>query len=110
MKDAAEKIRALADRIRQTTRQQAACVVHAWLLSERMEADEPDIRAAYRLLDLLDCHTCVQHVAQVYIKGIMGDFAPVFGMQTIVSDEEALAIAARAATPGLRKKPSGGVL
>lgn len=77
-------------------------MVHEWLLNVKKEADEPDISPAYRLMDLLDCHRCVQHVAQVYLKGIMGDASPVFGMQSILTETEAALIAARAADPKLR--------
>lgn len=92
----------LAGRLTGLTRQTAAQTIHEWLLTVKKEADEPDISAAYRLMDLLDCHRCVQHVAQVYIKGIMGDASPVFGMQSVISETEAAQIVARAAQPELR--------
>lgn len=98
----------LAERLTGNTRQAAAQIVHEWLLSVKKEPDEPDITPAYRLLDLMDCHRCVLHVAQVYIKGIMGDGAPVFGMQAVLSGIEAQQIAARAEYPALRFKRTGG--
>ena len=103
------ELRELAKRLTGVTRQAAAQIVHEWLLIVKKEADEPDITPAYRLMDLLDCHRCVQHVAQVYIKGIMGDGAPVFGMQTTISAREAETIASRAADPTLRHGVTPGV-
>ena len=98
----AAQVAELAGRLAGVTRQTAACIVHEWLLNVRQEADVADISAAYRLMDLLDCHTCVQHVAQVYIKGIMGDSSPIFGMQDVLTEREAEQIAVRAADPRLR--------
>lgn len=98
----AAQVAELAGRLAGVTRQAAARIVHEWLLNVRQEADVADISAAYRLMDLLDCHTCVQHVTQVYIKGIMGDSSPVFGMQDVLTEREAEQIAARAADPKLR--------
>ena len=34
-------------------------------------ADLQDISAAEELADLYTCHTCVNHIAQVYLRGIM---------------------------------------
>ena len=36
------------------------------------EEDESDWSAAERLQDLYSCHVCLNHIAQVYVKGIMG--------------------------------------
>ena len=33
--------------------------------------DLPDITPANVLADLYTCHTCVNHIAQVYLRGIM---------------------------------------
>lgn len=102
----AAEIAELAGRLAGVTRQTAARIVHEWLLKVRQETDVSDISAAYRLMDLLDCHACVQHVAQVWLKGIMGDGSPVFGMQDVLTEREAEQIAARAADPNLRR-PTG---
>ena len=34
-------------------------------------SDLPDITPANILKDLYTCHTCVNHIAQVYLRGIM---------------------------------------
>ena len=34
-------------------------------------ADIGDISQAYKLKDLFDCRVCANHVAQVYLRGIM---------------------------------------
>lgn len=98
----------LTARLTGVTRQAAAEIVHEWLLQVKQEADEPDITPVYRLMDLMDCHRCVQHVAQVYIKGIMGDGGPIFGMQAVISESEAQQIAARAEYPSLRYRMHAG--
>lgn len=105
-----QEIRKLAERLTGITRQEAAQIVHDWLLTVKKEVDEPDITPAYRLMDLLDCHRCVQHVAQVYIKGILGDGSPVFGMQNSISAREAETIASRAADPSLRHGVAAGAV
>lgn len=52
-------------------RRSAARIVHVALLTEFSERDEAEWSAAKKLLDLYSCHTCVIHIAQVYVKGIM---------------------------------------
>lgn len=52
-------------------RRQAARIVHEMLRSFFAEADENNWAAAKQLDDLYSCRTCVQHVAQVYVKGII---------------------------------------
>lgn len=54
-------------------RRRAARIIHETLISELAEKDEQDWSAAERLLDLYDCRTCVMHIAQVYVKGIMSE-------------------------------------
>lgn len=77
------------------TRQQAARILHNFLRLEMKEADEADWGEAAVLLDLYDCHTCVNHIAQVYAKGIAGAFRvteegkAVFGTRQSVPYEEA---------------------
>jgi rhodanese-related sulfurtransferase/deoxycytidylate deaminase len=51
-------------------RRSAARIVHEALLTELSERDEEQWSAAEELLDLYSCHTCVRHIAQVYVKGI----------------------------------------
>ena len=52
-------------------RRSAARIVHEALLRELGEKDEREWTAAECLGDLYLCHTCVMHIAQVYVKGIM---------------------------------------
>ncbi|WP_336785838.1 S-layer homology domain-containing protein [Paenibacillus sp. MMO-177] len=52
-------------------RRSAARIVHEALLTEFGERDEYEWSAAENLRDLYSCHTCVMHIAQVYVKGIM---------------------------------------
>ncbi len=52
-------------------RRTAARIVHQFMLQEIKEPDVADGRAATRLQDLYECRSCVGHVMQVYVKGIM---------------------------------------
>lgn len=52
-------------------RRSAARIVHEVLLTELGERDEMSWSAAENLIDLYSCHTCVIHIAQMYVKGIM---------------------------------------
>lgn len=92
----------LAERLTGESRQTAARLVHEWLRNVRGEADATEIDVALNLRDIYDCHACVDHVAQVYVKGIMGARAAVFGMREVLSAQEATEIARRAEDPGLR--------
>ena len=49
----------------------AARIVHEALMTEFFEKDEIEWSAANKLIDLYSCRTCVMHIAQVYVKGIM---------------------------------------
>lgn len=89
------------------TRQNAAKTVHEWLKNVRLEPDEQDIEAALRLRDIYDCHACVGHVAQVYVKGIMTAKAGMFGMREELSEREAEEIAKRASEPAKRVRVFG---
>ncbi len=53
------------------TKKQAAKLVHEYLRNVLKEKDIEDISGAQRLKDLYDCHTCVTHVTQVFLKGII---------------------------------------
>lgn len=96
----------LSERKLPLEKRRAARIVHAFLRRELGEADEEDFGAAAGLSDLYDCRVCVNHVAQVYVKGILqaagnvsgqgaGDADLVFGMQQLVSQEEAERVIAR---------------
>jgi len=52
-------------------RRSAARIIHEALLMEFLERDEEQWSAAEKLVDLYSCRTCVMHIAQVYVKGIM---------------------------------------
>lgn len=52
-------------------RRSAARIVHEVLLTEFGEKDESEWSAAENLRDLYSCRTCVLHIAQMYVKGIM---------------------------------------
>ena len=54
------------------------------------------------LKDLFDCRVCVNHVAQVWLKGIMGDSSLYFDMDLIVDEAEAGDIVTRVTDPGKR--------
>lgn len=87
-------------------RRTAAKIVHEFLRRECGEADEADWGAAGRLKDLYDCRTCVNHVAQVYAKGIMtGLSEDVFGMREGLQADEAAEIAERMADRKRRRPP-----
>lgn len=87
-------------------RRTAARIVHEFLRRECGEADEADWGAAGRLKDLYDCRTCVNHVAQVYAKGIMtGLSEDVFGMREGLQTEDAAEIAERMADRKRRRPP-----
>ena len=110
-KDMAENLASsaeeLAGRLTGMTRQNAAKTVHEWLKRVRLEPDEPDIEAALRLRDIYDCHACVEHVAQVYVKGIMTARGGLFGMKEELTEREALEIAERANEPAKRVRVGG---
>lgn len=97
----------LASKLAGLTRQNAAKTVHEWLKNVRLEPDEQDIEAALRLRDIYDCHACVGHVAQVYVKGIMTAKAGMFGMREELSEREAEEIAMRASEPAKRVRVFG---
>ncbi len=107
-------------------RRQAARILHEFLRKECGEADEADWGSAGELADLYDCRVCVNHVAQVYAKGIMGPVScsmegvretservpeenqekiKIFGMEKKVSHREAAVITARALDRKRRRKP-----
>lgn len=71
-------------------RRTAARIIHEFMKKVLHERDEEDWQRAKELRDLYDCHSCVNHVAQVYVKGIMDAAEPgIFAMRRSVSEEEA---------------------
>lgn len=83
-------------------RMTAARIVHRALIYMG-EFDVKDYQRALALKDIYDCHTCVIHVAQVYMKGIMEPTQPeIFGMQKEVASEEAEDIVKKMMNPQMR--------
>ena len=73
------------------TKKEWAAWCHDYLLNTLHEPDETDWSAARALVDIYDCHSCVYHIAQVYVKGIIPerqvDGKLEFGGDSIVSKE-----------------------
>ena len=53
-------------------RKNIARIIHMYLLKEKGITDLQDISKAGELRDLYDCRICANHVAQIYLRGIMG--------------------------------------
>ena len=81
-------------------RQTAARILHQFMKIELGVPDLEDISPANVLADLYTCHTCVNHIAQVYLRGIMeaqrverdGKEYKIFNHLEEVSEEKALLI------------------
>ena len=56
---------------RDITRKNAARILHMYLLKVRGISDISGIEKAHVLRDLFDCRVCANHVAQMYLRGIM---------------------------------------
>lgn len=77
-------------------RQTAARILHQFMKIEMGLPDLQDISAANVLADLYTCHTCVNHIAQVYLRGIMeaqtverdGVEYKIFNQVELVSEED----------------------
>ena len=77
-------------------RRSAARIVHETLLTEFKERDEDKWSAAENLSDLYTCHTCVIHIAQMYVKGIMlGHDNNIFDVHGSITCAEAAEIVVR---------------
>ena len=88
------------------TRQSAARVVHQMLIKAYNEQDDENWTAAEALADLYDCHTCVMHIAQVYVKGIMTGYGDgLFHGSDALTLAQAEEIIMRLAEPSLRLPP-----
>lgn len=84
-------------------RRTAAGMIHHALLCAG-EEDEESIEAALHLKDLYICRTCVNHIAQVYVKGIMTEWSDgIFGVEEQITDREAETILQRVVNRQLRK-------
>lgn len=98
----------------------AARIIHQFLRIECGEPDEEKWQSVSDLKDLYDCRTCVNHVAQVFTKGIMtgklknlsdqeqseNEQAFIFGMRDGLSEEESDLIIARMFDKALRLEVS----
>ncbi|MCR5032121.1 MAG: hypothetical protein K6A92_04595 [Lachnospiraceae bacterium] len=87
------------------SRGKAAALLHEYLRDQLHLKDLPDISGAEALRDLYDCRVCVNHIAQVYLRGIMDgipyqevaeDFL-IFDHRRLLTEEEALQAAERIA-------------
>ena len=84
-------------------RQTAARVMHQFMKIELGVPDLQDISAANVLADLYTCHTCVNHIAQIYLRGIMepqtvekdGVEYKIFNHLEEISEEEAISFIRR---------------
>ena len=84
-------------------RQTAARIIHQFMKIELGVPDLPDISPANALADLYTCHTCVNHIAQVYLRGIMtaqtverdGVEHQIFNHLELISEEEATSLFSR---------------
>jgi hypothetical protein len=55
---------------RSITRKNVARICHTYLLKV-MNVRDLDINGANKIRDLYDCRVCANHIAQVYLRGIM---------------------------------------
>ncbi len=69
-------------------------IIHNYMRQTLKISDLPDISKAYVLKDLFDCRVCANHIAQVYLRGIMEaeetDGLVIFNVFRKVSKEDAL--------------------
>lgn len=90
-------------------RRSAARIVHETILTEFGERDEYEWSAAEHLRDLYSCHTCVLHIAQMYVKGIMlAREHNLFDAAGSLTHAEAAAIVARMLDREQRIPQTGG--
>lgn len=75
----------------------AARIIHQFMKTEMHISDLEDIRDAEILKDLYTCRICVNHVAQIYLRGIMekeevyvnNQQAWIFNMTRLITKDEA---------------------
>lgn len=61
----------LSESFEEIDRRSAARILHNFMRIVLGIKDEPDISKAYVLKDLFDCRVCANHIAQVYLRGVM---------------------------------------
>ncbi|MBE5877043.1 MAG: rhodanese-like domain-containing protein, partial [Lachnospiraceae bacterium] len=93
------------------TRKTAARILHNFMRKELKETDETNIRPSQKLQDLYDCRSCVGHITQIYVKGILNGFLSsdnrfIFGMDALLSHDECKEMIERCLLPSLRQAPS----
>lgn len=89
-------------------RRSAARIIHQTMYYELGERDADDWSAAEALADLYSCNTCVNHIAQVYVKGIMqGREEGLFDLYSSMTRAEAAAVTARMIDSTLRLPADG---
>lgn len=92
------------------TRQSVARIVHESLGKLLGETDNENWQDAEVLPDLYSCHTCVMHIAQVYVKGILtGRDGGAFHLPDPLTRAEAAAVIVRMLEPSYRTVPSSSV-
>ncbi len=69
-------------------RKDAARILHLYMQKVLGVRDEGDITNASVLKDLYDCRVCVNHIAQVYLRGIMKGHVYPNGLLLFDSDSE----------------------
>lgn len=68
----------------------AAQIIHFFIRQTKIEEDESSWEKAKILKDLYDCRSCVDHVAQIFVKGIITPSSElIFGTRNMVTDSEA---------------------
>lgn len=83
-----------------------ASIVHSYLLTKLNEKDEEDWSSARILKDIYECHTCVAHIAQVYVKGIVPLLSQcVFGGNQLVCESLADEVIQKIFNKSLRTIP-----
>lgn len=91
-------------------RRSVARIVHEILLVEIKEKDEDDWSAAGTLNDLYSCRTCVMHIAQVYVKGIMqGSDSNLFDLKGSITGVEAAVVVSRMLDKKQRTPKTDGI-
>ena len=56
------------------TRAKLAKIIHKYIKDDKGIGDLNDISGAAVLKDLYDCRVCVDHIAQVYLRGLVDAF------------------------------------
>lgn len=90
----------------ETERKKVAREAHKIVKEILDEADETDVKKAEVLKDLYDCRVCVEHIAQMYVKGIIQPVQKdVFGTNDFITPEEAERIYEKIYNKSLRVPP-----